>query len=57
MFCFMAMNQGLITEKRENIDNDVKTFARNAKEVNRRGLREGASLVEVVCSMSTLYRI
>ncbi|XP_071718484.1 NAD-dependent malic enzyme, mitochondrial-like [Rutidosis leptorrhynchoides] len=39
---------GLITEKRENIDNDVKPFARNAKEINRRGLREGASLVEVV---------
>ncbi|KAK7273385.1 hypothetical protein RIF29_14434 [Crotalaria pallida] len=40
--------QGLITEGRENIDPDALPFARNLKEMGRQGLREGASLVEVV---------
>ncbi|KAA0049103.1 NAD-dependent malic enzyme 62 kDa isoform [Cucumis melo var. makuwa] len=40
--------QGLITEERENLDQDASPFARKVKEINRQGLREGASLVEVV---------
>nr|XP_025674874.1 NAD-dependent malic enzyme 62 kDa isoform, mitochondrial isoform X2 [Arachis hypogaea] len=40
--------KGLITEGRENIDPDALPFARNLKEMDRQGLREGASLVEVV---------
>ncbi|KGN56672.1 NAD-dependent malic enzyme 1, mitochondrial isoform X1 [Cucumis sativus] len=40
--------QGLITEERKNIDQDASPFARKVKEINRQGLREGASLVEVV---------
>ncbi|XP_004307278.1 PREDICTED: NAD-dependent malic enzyme 62 kDa isoform, mitochondrial [Fragaria vesca subsp. vesca] len=39
---------GLITDERENIDPDALPFARKAKEIHRQGLREGASLVEVV---------
>nr|GEU97438.1 NAD-dependent malic enzyme 62 kDa isoform, mitochondrial [Tanacetum cinerariifolium] len=39
---------GLITEERNDIDHDVKPFARKTIDVKRRGLREGASLVEVV---------
>nr|GMD65172.1 NAD-dependent malic enzyme 62 kDa isoform, mitochondrial [Ipomoea batatas] len=39
---------GLITEARENVDEDARPFARNMKEIERQGLREGASLVEVV---------
>lgn len=42
------MNQGLVTEERNNIDNDIKPFARKTKEIRRRGLNEGASLLEVV---------
>ncbi|KAL4286470.1 hypothetical protein AHAS_Ahas19G0089400 [Arachis hypogaea] len=41
--------KGLITEGRENIDPDALPFARNLKEMDRQGLREGARLVEVVC--------
>ncbi|KAI3693850.1 hypothetical protein L1987_76804 [Smallanthus sonchifolius] len=41
-------DNGLITEERTNIDNDVKPFARKAKEIRRRGLNEGTSLLEVV---------
>lgn len=40
--------QGLITEAREDIDPDARPFARRVKEIDRQGLREGASLVEVV---------
>ncbi|KAB1225047.1 NAD-dependent malic enzyme 62 kDa isoform, mitochondrial [Morella rubra] len=40
--------KGLITEERENIDPDATPFARKVKETNHQGLREGASLVEVV---------
>lgn len=40
--------QGLITEERQNIDPEALPFARKIKEANRQGLREGASLVEVV---------
>ncbi|KAM2695404.1 hypothetical protein EV1_039899 [Malus domestica] len=40
--------KGLITEEREDIDPDARPFARKVKEINRQGLREGASLVEVV---------
>lgn len=40
--------QGLITEGRENIDPDALPFARSLKEMDRQGLREGASLAEVV---------
>jgi hypothetical protein len=47
--------QGLITEDRENIDPDARPFARNVKEINRQGLREGASLVEVVCEIFTYF--
>ncbi|KAK9911225.1 hypothetical protein M0R45_035146 [Rubus argutus] len=39
---------GLITDERKNIDPDARLFARNVKEIHRQGLREGASLVEVV---------
>ncbi|KAJ0792841.1 NAD-dependent malic enzyme 62 kDa isoform [Helianthus annuus] len=39
---------GLVTEERENIDDDAKPFARKTKEIGRHGLKEGASLVEVV---------
>nr|DAD47565.1 TPA_asm: hypothetical protein HUJ06_017502 [Nelumbo nucifera] len=39
---------GLITEDRANIDPEVLPFARKMKEVGYQGLREGASLVEVV---------
>lgn len=52
MFYSLEMNQGLITEQRENIDNDVKPFAKRTNEITRRGLREGASLREVVRSIS-----
>lgn len=41
--------QGLITEERANIDPEALPFARKIKEVGHQGLREGASLVEVVC--------
>ncbi|KAM7471990.1 hypothetical protein LguiA_010173 [Lonicera macranthoides] len=40
--------KGLITVERKDIDPDVLPFARNAKEVGHRGLKEGASLTEVV---------
>lgn len=40
--------QGLITDERQNIDPDALPFARKIKEIHRQGLREGASLVEVV---------
>ncbi|GKV06251.1 hypothetical protein SLEP1_g18151 [Rubroshorea leprosula] len=40
--------KGLITEAREDIDLDALPFARKLKEVDRQGLHEGASLVEVV---------
>ncbi|KAG7583714.1 Malic enzyme NAD-binding [Arabidopsis suecica] len=40
--------QGLITEGRENIDPEAQPFARKTKEMERQGLKEGATLVEVV---------
>ncbi|KAL1216938.1 NAD-dependent malic enzyme 1 [Cardamine amara subsp. amara] len=40
--------QGLITEGRENIDPEAQHFARKIKEMERQGLKEGATLVEVV---------
>ncbi|KAJ6872376.1 hypothetical protein NC651_031476 [Populus alba x Populus x berolinensis] len=40
--------KGLITEERENIDPEALPFARKVKEASRQGLREGASLAEVV---------
>lgn len=40
--------EGLITEARDNIDPDALPFARKVKEIDRQGLREGASLAEVV---------
>ncbi|KAM7257928.1 hypothetical protein ACFE04_013669 [Oxalis oulophora] len=39
---------GLITEERENVDPDALPFARKVDETKSQGLREGASLVEVV---------
>ncbi|KAI7742783.1 hypothetical protein M8C21_002241 [Ambrosia artemisiifolia] len=33
---------GLVTEERENIDDDAKPFARKTKEIGRQGLKEGA---------------
>lgn len=39
---------GLITEERTNIDPEAAPFARKLREVGHQGLREGASLVEVV---------
>ncbi|KAI3681367.1 hypothetical protein L6452_36161 [Arctium lappa] len=39
---------GLITEEREDIDHEVKPFARKTNEISHRGLREGARLVEVL---------
>lgn len=49
--------QGLITEERESIDPDALPFARKVKEASRQGLREGASLVDVVRKTFTLDRI
>ncbi|KAJ6722566.1 MALIC ENZYME-RELATED [Salix koriyanagi] len=40
--------KGLITEERENIDLEALPFARKVNEASRQGLREGASLAEVV---------
>ncbi|EOA30197.1 hypothetical protein CARUB_v10013314mg [Capsella rubella] len=40
--------QGLITEGRENIDPEAQPFARKTKEMDRQGLKEGATLAEVV---------
>lgn len=48
-YFFGEINQGLITEERAGIDNELKPFARKINETKRRGLREGATLVEVVC--------
>jgi malate dehydrogenase (decarboxylating) len=45
----LHLNQGLITEGRENIDPEAQPFARKTKEMERQGLKEGATLVEVVC--------
>ncbi|KAI5647566.1 hypothetical protein M9H77_33571 [Catharanthus roseus] len=39
---------GLITEARENIDLEARPFARKVNEADRQGLKEGASLVDVV---------
>lgn len=44
--------QGLITEERKNIDPDALPFARRLNEVKFQGLKERASLVEVVCILS-----
>lgn len=49
--------QGLITEQRKNIDHDALPFARRLSEVNFQGLKEGASLVEVVCILSDLEKL
>ncbi|GLT89280.1 hypothetical protein SLE2022_072690 [Rubroshorea leprosula] len=40
--------KGLITEARENVDPEALPFTRKVKEIERQGLREGASLEEVV---------
>ncbi|KNA08463.1 hypothetical protein SOVF_162370 [Spinacia oleracea] len=40
--------KGLVTEEREDIDPEVRPFAWKANEISRQGLKEGASLVEVV---------
>ncbi|KAL9234331.1 hypothetical protein vseg_009214 [Gypsophila vaccaria] len=40
--------KGLVTEDREDIDPEVRPFARKTNEISRQGLKEGASLVEVV---------
>ncbi|GAB2270822.1 hypothetical protein Dimus_005690 [Dionaea muscipula] len=40
--------KGLITEEREGIDEEARSFARKTGEITRQGLREGATLVEVV---------
>lgn len=45
--------QGLITDARSDIDPEARPFARKIKEIDRQGLREGASLVEVVSRFST----
>ncbi|EPS68041.1 malic enzyme, partial [Genlisea aurea] len=39
---------GLITETREHIDPDARPFARKVKEIERQGLIEGSTLVDVV---------
>ncbi|KAJ0914176.1 putative malate dehydrogenase (decarboxylating) [Helianthus annuus] len=39
---------GLITEERTNVSDDIKPFARKTKEITRWGLKEGATLLEVV---------
>ncbi|KAM6568359.1 hypothetical protein CsatB_016344 [Cannabis sativa] len=39
---------GLITDERENVDPDALPFARKIEEIHRQGLKEGASLVQVV---------
>lgn len=48
--------QGLLTEARDNIDPDARPFARNVKESERQGLREGAKLVEVVSNLCNLIK-
>ncbi|XP_060179296.1 NAD-dependent malic enzyme 62 kDa isoform, mitochondrial [Lycium barbarum] len=40
--------KGLITEGRENVDPEARPFARKINEIERQGLREGATLAEVV---------
>lgn len=40
--------KGLITDERNDIDPEVRPFARKANEISRQGLNEGASLVQVV---------
>ncbi|KAL0913494.1 hypothetical protein M5K25_016959 [Dendrobium thyrsiflorum] len=40
--------EGLITDERPNIDANTLSFARKAREMDRLGLREGSSLIEVV---------
>lgn len=40
--------KGLITDERKDIDPEVRPFARKANEISRQGLKEGASLVQVV---------
>ncbi|XP_057532447.1 NAD-dependent malic enzyme 65 kDa isoform, mitochondrial [Amaranthus tricolor] len=41
-------DKGLITEKRANLDPEVRPFAWKENEISRQGLNEGAKLVEVV---------
>lgn len=53
---FVAFNQGLITEGRDNIDPEALPFARKTKEMERQGLKEGASLVEVVCILNLSWQ-
>lgn len=40
--------KGLITDERKDIDPEVRPFARKGNEISRQGLKEGASLVQVV---------
>ncbi|KAJ8538565.1 hypothetical protein K7X08_027786 [Anisodus acutangulus] len=40
--------KGLITEARENVDPEARPFSRKINETERQGLREGATLAEVV---------
>ncbi|PKU70225.1 NAD-dependent malic enzyme 1, mitochondrial [Dendrobium catenatum] len=40
--------EGLITDERPNIDANTLSFARKTREMDRLGLREGSSLIEVV---------
>lgn len=49
--------QGLITDERENIDPHALPFARKINEIHRQGLKEGASLVEVVREFSLTHSI
>lgn len=45
---YFAWMQGLITKDREDIDPAAAPFAKTHQESEKFGLREGASLIEVV---------
>lgn len=47
--------QGLITDERNDIDPEVRPFARKANEISRQGLKEGASLVQVVSDLTYCF--
>lgn len=46
--CTITVMQGLLTKERKGIDPAAAPFAKTLAETEEMGLREGASLVEVV---------
>lgn len=47
--------QGLLTKERKGIDPAAAPFAKSVAETEEMGLREGASLVEVVIIQSYMF--